>query len=272
MFRMLKHRNVPCIKVNLNARRPRLSTKEHISIGVIKNPLKKIFSMLSDIFHFSAAGTSFQWLRGLVDGTRHWEPAHGRRAMGYARHQELLASSEPPYEKQLVPFSQPTPGHVTAWTRRCWLRDRAKEERAKPTNLDSDLVGQLSNCSQFRRARLRRQIVLQVVVQFDSIKTSSLGKLQTLFQIHSLGIREGPLVNGLFHFVAFQRALPCVGKRRHRRLDGRSWSRPPEKVESPAAVTPICIHARRSSGMVCPKGPSTMIQIVLSRMIFLRLP
>src|SRR5687767_13680572 len=89
-------------------------------------------------------------------------------------------------------------------------RIRPEKKRAKPADLNSNIVRQLADVLKLFRSRLWREIALQVIIQLDALEACVLREPQTLFQGHPLRIRKGPQVDRLLHPVTFGRGAPGV--------------------------------------------------------------
>ncbi len=78
-----------------------------------------------------------------------------------------------------------------------------KQKRADAADGDADLVRHAADAHGTLRAGFGREVVLQIVVQFDPIESRVFGKLQAFPQVHPVGIGEGPEVDRLLHVVTF---------------------------------------------------------------------
>ena len=77
--------------------------------------------------------------------------------------------------------------------------------------MNADFVGHFADGFAFLRAGFRREIVVEIVVEFDAIEARVFGELHTLLQIHALGVGEGPEVDRLLHVEFARRSAALVG-------------------------------------------------------------
>ncbi len=61
-------------------------------------------------------------------------------------------------------------------------------------------------------ASFGREIVFQVIVEFDALEAGVFGKLQAFAQRHPVRVRKRPEINRLLHLVALRRFTTAIGR------------------------------------------------------------
>ena len=138
------------------------------------------------------------------------------------------------------------------------------EERAEAADGDADLVGHLADRAELRRGCLRREVVVEVVVQLDPVEPGVLGELEALAERHPLRVGERPEVDRLLHAIRLGRTPKIAG--RPGQL-GPGHSGPSAAV--PAAVDAVregraTMDSARFAGGSWP-GPGVMVVASLER-------
>ena len=125
---------------------------------------------------------------GNVDGAGHDQ--HVLRAQIAARLRDLAGQFQPAGPLRRVVARQ---------------RIGPEQERAQAADGDADLLGHAADCRELLRSGLGREVVVEVVVQFDAVEAGVLRELQALFERHLLRIGERPEVDRLLESVLLPR-------------------------------------------------------------------